>query len=90
MRFVFIAREKACYPVALMCRVLKVSRAGYYAWCKRPAAQHSQEDQRLGLEVAAIYRGRFIARVAAATAAPGSMSSCASAASAPGASGWRG
>ena len=56
MRFAFIAREKACYPVALMCRVLTVSRSGYYAWCKRPASQHTQEDQRLGLEVAAIYR----------------------------------
>jgi putative transposase len=62
VRFALIAREKASYPVALMCRVLKVSRAGYYAWCKRPVAQHSQEDQRLGLEVAAIYResrGRY-------------------------------
>ena len=62
MRFAFIATEKACYPVALMCRVLKVSRAGYYAWCKRPASQHTQQDQRLGLAVAAIYResrGRY-------------------------------
>jgi putative transposase len=62
VRFAFIAREKAYYPVALMCRVLKVSRAGYYAWSKRPASQHIQQDQRLGLEVAAIYResrGRY-------------------------------
>jgi putative transposase len=62
VRFAIIAREKACYPVALMCRVLKVSRAGYYAWCKRPTAHHTQEDQRLGLEIAAIYRenrGRY-------------------------------
>src|SRR6266481_9403761 len=45
-----------------MCRVLKVSRAGYYAWCKRPASQHTQEYQRLGLQVAVIYhesRGRY-------------------------------
>ena len=62
MRFAFIATEKANYPVALMCRVLKVSRAGYYAWSKRAASRHIQEDQRLGLEVAAIYResrGRY-------------------------------
>jgi len=62
VRFAFIAREKACYPVALMCRVLKVSRAGYYAWGKRPTAPQAQEDQRLGLEIAAIYhenRGRY-------------------------------
>jgi putative transposase len=62
VRFAFIATEKACYPVALMCRVLKVSRSGYYAWCKRPASLHTQDDQKLGLQVAAIYResrGRY-------------------------------
>ena len=55
MRFAFIATEKANYPVALMCRVLKVSRSGYYAWCGRPVANRTAEDQRLALEVGAIY-----------------------------------
>jgi putative transposase len=55
VRFAFIATEKANYPVALMCRVLKVSRSGYYAWRGRPAANHTAEDQRLALEVGAIY-----------------------------------
>jgi putative transposase len=62
VRFAFIATEKACYPVALMCRVLHVSRSGYYAWCKRPAAERRGQDQRLTLEVAAIHaesRGRY-------------------------------
>jgi len=62
MRFAFIAAEKACYPVALMCRVLQVSRSGYYAWCKRPPAPRTLQDQTLALEVAAIYaesRGRY-------------------------------
>ena len=62
MRFAFIATEKAWYPVALMCRVLQVSRSGYYAWCKRPAAERVGKDQRLTLEVAAIHaesRGRY-------------------------------
>jgi putative transposase len=62
MRFVFIAAEKANYPVRLMCRVLEVSRAGFYAWLKRPAAAHSFEDQRLAVEISAIYqahRGRY-------------------------------
>jgi putative transposase len=62
MRFAFIATEKACYPVALMCRVLQVSRSGYYAWCQRPPAPHTLEDQTLALEVAAIHaesRGRY-------------------------------
>jgi transposase InsO family protein len=62
MRFEFMAAEKANYPVRLMCRVLQVSRAGFYAWCKRPAAAHSLKDQSLGVEIAAIYqesRGRY-------------------------------
>jgi len=62
VRFAFIATEKAWYPVALMCRVLHVSRSGYYAWCKRPAAERVGKDQRLTLEVAAIHaesRGRY-------------------------------
>ena len=62
MRFAFIATEKAWYPVALMCRVLQVSRSGYYSWCKRPAAERVGKDQRLTLEVAAIHaesRGRY-------------------------------
>ncbi len=57
-----IATEKACYPVALLCRVLKVSRSGYYAWHQRPAATRTVQDQSLALEVAAIYaqsRGRY-------------------------------
>ena len=62
MKFAFIATEKACYPVALMCRVLQVSRSGYYAWCRRPAAPHTLKDQILTVEVATIHResrGRY-------------------------------
>ena len=62
MRFSLIAAEKACYPVALMCRVLQVSRSGYYAWRQRPLAERRRQDQRLALEVAAIHahsRGRY-------------------------------
>jgi putative transposase len=55
VRFSLIATEKACYPVALMCRVLQVSRSGYYAWHKRPVAERRRQDQRLALEVAAIH-----------------------------------
>jgi transposase InsO family protein len=57
-----IAAEKACYPVALLCRVLKVSRSGFYAWRRRPVSAHALKDQGLKLEVAAIHaqsRGRY-------------------------------
>lgn len=47
--------EKACFPVAWMCRRLEVSRSGYYAWCGRPRATHEQRDQELAVRVAAIH-----------------------------------
>ncbi|MBB4132052.1 putative transposase [Xanthomonas campestris] len=30
-----------------MCRVLRVNRAGYYAWLKSPNSERAKEDQRL-------------------------------------------
>ena len=62
MRFAFIETEKACFPVTLMCRMLAVSRAGFYAWRRRPAAARTREDQVLAVAVAAIYaehHGRY-------------------------------
>ena len=32
MRFDFIRREKEAYPVTLLCRVMRVSRSGFYAY----------------------------------------------------------
>ena len=62
MRFAFIETEKACFPITLMCRMLAVSRAGFYAWRRRPAAARTREDQVLAVAVAAIYaehHGRY-------------------------------
>ena len=55
MRFAFIAEEKAAFPVRLLCRTLQVSRAGFYAWQRRPPAPRARADDRLGLEIAAIH-----------------------------------
>jgi transposase InsO family protein len=55
VRFAFIAVEKARFSVRLLCRVLEVSRAGFYAWQDRPPAPRTQADERLGLEIAAIH-----------------------------------
>lgn len=45
--FRFIDAEKAIYPVSLLCRILKVSRSGYYAWRSRPPSRRSAEDRSL-------------------------------------------
>jgi putative transposase len=59
VRFVFIAAEKATYPVRLLCELLEVSRSGYYAWTERPAAPKTVSDAQLVVEIkAAMVRGR--------------------------------
>lgn len=55
MRFDFIEAQKANYPVRLLCSVLEVSRAGFYAWLKRRPSQRSIEDQKLLAEIRAIH-----------------------------------
>ena len=55
MRFRFIATEKACFPVRVLCRTLQVSRAGFYAWQGRPPAPRARADERLAVEIAAIH-----------------------------------
>jgi putative transposase len=62
VRFAFIETEKAGFPVALLCRMLAVSRAGFYAWRRRPVAVRTRQDQVLAVAVATIYaehHGRY-------------------------------
>ena len=47
MRFAFIDVEKDFYPLRLLCRVLRVSRSGYYAWRVREPSDRALEDERL-------------------------------------------
>ena len=42
-----IHAEKADFTVAMMCKVLGVSRSGYYAWEKRPESKRKREDAML-------------------------------------------
>ncbi len=55
MRFGFIAAEKAEHAVSLLCRWLRVTRSGFYAWQRRPESAHAQRDRRLRVLVRASF-----------------------------------
>ena len=43
------------FPLRALCRVLGVSRAGYYAWCERGTRPRAREDVRLGERIVACF-----------------------------------
>ena len=47
MRFRYIEQHAQQFRVGLMCKVLRVSRAGYYAWRKRGPSAQQETDQQL-------------------------------------------
>ena len=55
MRFTFIAAKKAEHTVTILCRCMRVTRSGFYAWCRRPESQHARDDRRLKVLVRASF-----------------------------------
>jgi putative transposase len=50
-----VKQWQKAYPVKLLCRVLAVSRCGFYAWLKRPPCRREQENERLRAEIRAAH-----------------------------------
>jgi putative transposase len=50
-----IDAEKASYPVSLLCRVLEVSRSGYYDWKDRPLSKMTRENAVLTQQIVEIH-----------------------------------
>ena len=57
MRFRFVRDHAGQFSVERMCRVLEVSRSGYYGWRGRKPSRRSRQDQRLLAKIKAI-RGK--------------------------------
>ena len=69
MRYRCIHRHRYHFPIRMMCRLLKVSRSGYYDWCSRPESARSLRDRLLGklinqlhLESRGVYGARRLHR----------------------------
>ena len=56
MKFAFIHVEKAFFPVAALCRVLEVTRQGYYAYAKRSPSKRQRDDEALRERVRTIHK----------------------------------
>ena len=48
--------NQATHAVGVMCRVLKISRSGYYAWLERPMSARARQDLCLTGKIEAIHR----------------------------------
>jgi transposase InsO family protein len=62
VRFRFIAAEKAHHTLALLCRCLRVTRSGFYAWRDRPESARVARDRQLTALVQASFaasKGRY-------------------------------
>lgn len=59
MKYAFIQQHASEFPAAAQCRVLGVSRSGYYDWCKRPESARMKRDREL---LQAIRRVQVVSR----------------------------
>ena len=50
MKFTFIAAKMAAFPITVLCRVLEVSRAAFYASVGRPPSDHAVGDRKLAAQ----------------------------------------
>ena len=54
--YTLIEAEKTSFPVQFMCRMLGVSRSGYYGWRPKPPSTRSRQDATLTQKIHEIHR----------------------------------
>jgi transposase InsO family protein len=56
VKYAFIDTERAHHSLAVLCRVLTVSRSGFYAWQARAPSRRQQANERLVTEIRRVHR----------------------------------
>jgi len=62
VKYAFILARAVAFPVALMCRVLGVSRSGFYAWRAQPVSERDKRESALLQKVKRVFeasQGRY-------------------------------
>ncbi len=62
MRYAFIAEKRVAFPVAVLCRVLCVSRSGFYDYLDEPETERDRRDAALAAKTRAVFaehKGRY-------------------------------
>jgi len=56
MRYRFVQQHRKQFPIAAMCRVIQVSRGGYYNWVARPESLRAGQNRALVTHLRAAHR----------------------------------
>ena len=55
MRYPFIKEHQQQFSLSALCRVMQVSRSGFYAWRQRPKSARQQQNEALTEQIRAAY-----------------------------------
>jgi putative transposase len=56
MKFAFVLAQRAYHGVVILCRVLEVSRSGFYSWIGRGESATAKANARLTVEIVAVHK----------------------------------
>jgi len=62
MRYAFIAEKRVAFPVAALCRAMRVSRSGFYGYLAEPETERERGDAGLSAKTRAVFaehKGRY-------------------------------
>jgi len=59
VKYCFIQGQLQHHALSRLCRILGVSRSGYYHWCRRKPSARSRDDARLLVEIERVHKANF-------------------------------